>query len=232
MSTLLSRIFGRKSAQPAEPAEPADRGRSEFSALKPLMSPQEFAEVKAKHGPAKPIVTAPGDLDGSWPMEQVLKTYPSAQRALFQKFHIGGCNSCGYQPHDSLDKVSRDHGLETRTVVNFIKESANLEKDLEINPAEVVALLKTGSIKLLDVRTPQEYEIAHVEGSVLVDQSLAQEIVNTWPKDTEIVTMCHHGVRSLDAAAYLRGHGMTNTRSMRGGIEAWSNVVDPKVPRY
>ena len=230
MSTLLSRIFGRKSTPPAAPAE---SGRIDVSALKPLMSPQEFAEVKAKHGPAKPAVSsAPGELDASWSMDLVLKAYPAAQRSLFQKFHIGGCNSCGYQPYDSLEKVARDHGLEPATVVNFIKESANLEKDLEINPVEVAALLKAGTIKLVDVRTPQEYETSHIEGSILADQALAQEIVTTWPKDTEIVTMCHPGMRSLDAAAYLRGHGMTNTRSMRGGIEAWSNTVDPKVPRY
>jgi rhodanese-related sulfurtransferase len=165
-------------------------------------------------------------------MEHVLKVFPSAQRALFQKYHIGGCSSCGYTPHDTLDKVSRDHGLETDKVVAFIKESANLEKDIEITTAEVAAVLKKGTIKLLDVRTPQEYEIAHIEGSILVDQALAQEIVNTWPQDSEIVTVCHHGVRSLDAAAFLRGHGFKNTRSMRGGIDAWSSTVDPGVPRY
>src|SRR5262249_10469649 len=153
--------------------------------------------------------------------EHVLKVFPSAQRALFEKYHIGGCSSCGYMPYDTLDKVSRDHGLETETVVAFIKESANLERDIEISPAEVAELMKEGSIKLLDVRTPQEYAIAHVGGSILVDQSLAQEIVNSWPQDSAIVTMCHHGVRSLDAAAYLRGHGFKNTRSMRGGIDAW-----------
>jgi rhodanese-related sulfurtransferase len=135
-------------------------------------------------------------------------------------------------PHDSLDKVSRDHGLETDRVVAFIKESANLEKDLEIEPSEVARLLKEGTIRLLDVRTPQEYEIAHVEGSLLVDQALAQEIVNTWPQETRIITMCHHGMRSLDAAAYLRGHGFMNTQSMRGGIDAWACVVDTSVPRY
>jgi rhodanese-related sulfurtransferase len=135
-------------------------------------------------------------------------------------------------PHDSLDKVSRDHGLETDKVVTFIKESASLEKDIEITTTEVAELLKEGAIKLLDVRTPQEYAMAHVEGSILVDQSLAQEIVNSWPQDSAIVTMCHHGMRSLDAAAYLRGHGFKNTRSMRGGIDAWSSTVDQGVPRY
>jgi rhodanese-related sulfurtransferase len=82
------------------------------------------------------------------------------------------------------------------------------------------------------VRTPQEYAIANIAGSVLVDQSLAQEIMQTWAKDTAIVTMCHHGIRSLDAAAYLRGHGFANTKSMSGGIDAWSVEVDSSIPRY
>jgi len=64
------------------------------------------------------------------------------------------------------------------------------------------------------------------------DQALAQEIVTTWPKDTVIVTVCHHGMRSLDAAAYFRGHGLKDVQSMRGGIDAWSLTVDSSVPRY
>jgi len=85
---------------------------------------------------------------------------------------------------------------------------------------------------LLDVRTTEEYAIASVAGSMLVDQSLAQEIIQSWAKDTPIVTMCHHGVRSLDAAAYLRGHGFMNTRSMRGGIDAWADQIDSSIQRY
>jgi len=228
MSTLLSRIFGKKKQDPPKP----ENDRLNVSALKPLMSPQEFADLKSNHAAPVALSANPEDLNGSWPMEHVLKVFPSAQRTLFQKFHIGGCSSCGYMPHDSLDKVSRDHGLETDRVVAFVKESANLEKDLEIEPSEVAQLLKEGAIRLLDVRTPQEYDIAHIDGSVLVDQALAQEIVSTWPQETRIITMCHHGMRSLDAAAYLRGHGFLNTQSMRGGIDAWARVVDGNIPRY
>jgi rhodanese-related sulfurtransferase len=82
------------------------------------------------------------------------------------------------------------------------------------------------------VRTAEEYASASVAGSVLADQATAQEIMQTWPKDTAIVTICHHGMRSLDAAAYLRGHGFSKTRSMSGGIDAWAVQVDPNVPRY
>jgi len=103
---------------------------------------------------------------------------------------------------------------------------------MEVEPLEVARLLNEKTIKLLDVRTSTEYSIAHIEGGVLVDQAMVDEIMTSWPKDTEIVTMCHHGIRSLDAAAFLRAHGFTNVRSMRGGIELWSATVDPKVPRY
>jgi len=103
---------------------------------------------------------------------------------------------------------------------------------MEIDPIEVQQLLKQKAIKLLDVRTPVEYSIAHIDGSILIDQELVEEIVSSWPKDTDIVTMCHHGIRSLDAAAYLRGQGFTKVRSMRGGIDVWSAKIDPSVPRY
>lgn len=107
-----------------------------------------------------------------------------------------------------------------------------MEPNLEISPAEVAALMKEGTVKLIDVRTPQEYEIARIEGCPLVDQALAKEIVETWPKDTPIITVCHHGVRSLDAAVYLRQQGLTQTRSMSGGIDLWSMTIDPSIPRY
>ena len=165
-------------------------------------------------------------------MQQVTTVFPSAQRALFQKYHVGGCSSCGFQPTDTLATVAMNHGLDVNEVVEYIKQAADMEKDLEITPRETAELLTAGKIKLVDVRTPEEYEIARVEGSVLADQSLAQEILQTWPKDTLIVTICHHGVRSLDAAAYLRGHGFANTRSMMGGIDAWAMQIDSSVPRY
>jgi rhodanese-related sulfurtransferase len=104
--------------------------------------------------------------------------------------------------------------------------------EMEITVAETAALMRAGTAKLLDVRTPEEYAIARIEGAILVDQTLAQEILQSWPKETHIVTICHHGVRSLNAATFLRASGFENTQSMSGGIEEWSVAVDPKVPRY
>jgi rhodanese-related sulfurtransferase len=217
MATLISKIFGKKTNQPA-PTE--DKDDLDVTALKPLM---QAAAVTS---------TDPKDLSGEWRMDQVTKVFPSAQRALFQKYHVGGCSSCGFQPTDALATVAMNHGLDVNEVVEHIKRSEEMEKDLEIAPHEVAQFFKEGKIKLLDVRTPEEYGIASVAGSVLVDQTLAQEIMQTWPKETPIVTMCHHGMRSLDAAAYLRGHGFVNAKSMTGGIDAWALQIDPAVPRY
>jgi len=192
----------------------------DIRALKPLMDPKA------------PISTDPKDLSGGWTMQQVTTVFPSAQRALFQKYHVGGCSSCGFQPTDTLGTVAMNHGLDVNEVVEHIKGSHEMEKDIEVTVQETAELLKQGKIKLLDVRTPEEYAIASVQGSLLIDQALVQEIMETWPKDTAIVTMCHHGIRSLDAAAYLRGHGFMNTKSMRGGIDAWAGHVDSSIPRY
>ena len=216
MATLLSRIFGKKT--PSPPA--SDNNELDISALKTLMQPKA------------PVSTDPKDLSGGWTMQQVTTVFPSAQRALFQRYHVGGCSSCGFQPLDTLATVAMNHGLDVNEVIEHIKRSQEMEKDLEITPRETAELLKQGKIKLLDVRTPEEYAIASVSGSVLVDQSLAQEIMQTWSKDTAIVTMCHHGMRSLDAAAYLRGHGFSNAKSMSGGIDAWALQIDSSVPRY
>ena len=165
-------------------------------------------------------------------MERILKDYPSAQRALFQQYHVGGCNSCGFQPNDTLEAVCMSHGLDVDEVVMFIGASEEVERQLEITPLAVAEGLKRGEIKLLDVRSPEEFEITNIPGSTLVDGALAQEIIETWPKDTIVITVCHHGLRSLDAAAYLKGHGFQNVKSMNGGIDAWSVQVDPSVVRY
>jgi len=172
------------------------------------------------------------ELSGTWSMEQILKVYPSAQRDLFQQYHIGGCSSCGFQPRDSLTAVCESHGLEVDEVVTFIEASQEVERQLEVTPQVVAEQLKRGEVKLLDVRSPEEYAITRIVESTLIDPELAQEIFERWPKDTAIVTVCHHGIRSLDAAAYIKGHGFPNVKSMKGGIDAWSVQVDASVSRY
>jgi rhodanese-related sulfurtransferase len=87
---------------------------------------------------------------------------------------------------------------------------------------------------LLDVRQQWEHDTAALPGSQLLplDQLLdrADELPPT--TDAMIVVYCHHGIRSLSGAALLERLGHTNVASLAGGLDAWSLLVDPRVPRY
>lgn len=86
----------------------------------------------------------------------------------------------------------------------------------------------------LDCREPHEAEVARIEGTVLIPMSvLADRIGELDPyKSSEIVVHCHHGGRSLRVTHFLRSHGFDQAMNMSGGIDEWSTVVDPGVPRY
>jgi rhodanese-related sulfurtransferase len=102
----------------------------------------------------------------------------------------------------------------------------------EMQVEEVSDLLADETVRLLDVRTPGEWEAARIPAAELVTEALAEEILASWDRDTPIVVHCHHGVRSNIAAWRLRQAGFTRVANMTGGIEAWSSRVDPSVPRY
>jgi len=84
----------------------------------------------------------------------------------------------------------------------------------------------------VDVREPHEREIAHIEGTKLIPLSELPGRLGELDGHAEIVTHCHHGVRSMKALEILRGAGFSKVRSLQGGIDAWSVAVDPEVPRY
>ena len=166
-------------------------------------------------------------------MQDVLQAFPSAQRALFSKYHIGGCNSCGYQPEDILEDVARRHNItDVDEVVAFIHSADESDRRIQVKVADVATALRSPTPpRLLDMRSPDEWQIAHLAGATLVDEAVANQVM-TWPKETPIVLYCHTGRRSLDAASYLSGHGFSNVRSMTGGLDAWSREIDTTVPRY
>ncbi len=90
------------------------------------------------------------------------------------------------------------------------------------------------TVRLLDVRQPEEHAICALPNSVLVPlNELAQRAEELpFEKDEEIVVYCHHGMRSLNGAAFLGQLGFSNVSSLTGGIEAWACEVDPEVARY
>jgi rhodanese-related sulfurtransferase len=85
---------------------------------------------------------------------------------------------------------------------------------------------------LLDVRRPDEHAICALEGAVLIPLDELASRLDELEKHADIVVYCHHGVRSLNAAMLLVGHGFPRVKSLAGGIDRWSLRIDPTVPRY
>ncbi len=102
----------------------------------------------------------------------------------------------------------------------------------EIGPKELKTLLDSGKVKeLYDVRTPKERETAQISGSKLLDDTTMASI-EALSKDTPLAFHCHHGGRSRAAAEHFLKQGFKQVYNLAGGIDAWSQHVDPTVKRY
>ena len=105
--------------------------------------------------------------------------------------------------------------------------------DAEISPAALAASVAAGDAPLiLDVREPWEYQIAHIAGSQLIPLGELGARLADVPRGRALVTVCHHGVRSLSARRLLGGAGFGPVRSLEGGIDAWAVSVDRTMARY
>jgi rhodanese-related sulfurtransferase len=89
------------------------------------------------------------------------------------------------------------------------------------------------SLTILDVREPWEYATAHIEGSKHIPMGEVPARANQeLDPDDHIVVICHHGVRSLRVASWLRKQGFDKAQSLRGGIDRWSRSIDSGIPTY
>ena len=105
--------------------------------------------------------------------------------------------------------------------------------DYEISPSEAAELLHDKKARLIDVREPWEFQTARVEDSVLIPMGdVPTRAHQELDPEERLVVLCHHGVRSMNVAVWLRNQGFENAQSLRGGIDAWAAEIDPKVPRY
>src|SRR5436189_2151458 len=104
---------------------------------------------------------------------------------------------------------------------------------LEIAAADLrEARARNPGLLLLDVREPHEAKIARIDGARLIPLSELPERLGELDGHADIVTHCHHGVRSMKALEILKAAGFAKVRSLQGGIDAWSVAIDPEVPRY
>ncbi|MED5457164.1 MAG: rhodanese-like domain-containing protein [Verrucomicrobiota bacterium] len=168
-------------------------------------------------------------------MKQLQELMPGARRALFAKYHIGGCQSCGFDDSETIGEVcKRNEDLPVDDVLKHLSSSAEHDQKIQINPSDLKKELdqEDTDIKLLDIRSREEFEAVKIPGSEIMTADLQQEALGKWGKETRTIIIDHTGDRSLDVAAFFIGHGLNRTVALAGGIDAYSKEVDPNIPRY
>lgn len=94
------------------------------------------------------------------------------------------------------------------------------------------ALATRTDLLLVDVREPAEYAVAHIDGATLIPMRTLPQQLEQLPRDHEIILHCHHGMRSEMAGDFLLSQGFARVSHMVGGIDRWSDDVDPTVAKY
>jgi adenylyltransferase/sulfurtransferase len=111
--------------------------------------------------------------------------------------------------------------------------AAGTREGMEITVQDLAQSLESGSeFQLVDVREPYEWDICRIDGSVLVPLGQLPARLREFDAYKEIITICHHGVRSLVGLEILRAAGFSKVRSLRGGVDAWAREVDSGMAMY
>lgn len=153
---------------------------------------------------------------------------PGAKRALFARYHLGGCQSCAFDDDETLAKLCERAELDAGEVLEHLLASHEHDLTMLMEPKEVAA---REDVRFVDVRTREEHEAVKIAGSEFFTQEIQEKIFKEKPGGV-VVLYDHTGKYVLDQVAWFRGHGIENAFGMTGGIDAWSREVDSKVMRY
>jgi rhodanese-related sulfurtransferase len=162
-------------------------------------------------------------------MGDLMQALPGAKRALFARYHLGGCQSCAFSDKETLAELCARSELGADEVLAHLLDSHRHDLSMLIDPAEAQARLR--EFRLIDVRTREEHEAVRIASSEFLTQEL-QQAVFAGDSAAKILLYDHSGRHVLDQVAWFRGHGLHETYGLRGGIDAWSREVDAKIPRY
>lgn len=162
-------------------------------------------------------------------MGELMAEMPGARRALFAKYHLGGCQSCAFDDGESLAKLCQRAELDAEEVLAHLLASHEHDSAMLMEPKAVAE--RGAEVMFVDVRTREEYEAVKIEGAEFFNQELQERLFKEKPGGL-VVLYDHTGKYVLDQVAWFRGHGMPNAFGLKGGIDAWSLEVDPKVMRY
>jgi len=163
------------------------------------------------------------------PMGVILETLPGARRAIFARYHLGGCQSCAFSNEETLADLARRSEVAPAEMLEHLLSSH--EHDLEMLMEPAVAKEQFASLRLIDLRTREEHDAVVIAGSEFFTQDLQQKIF-AGDSNARILIYDHSGRNVLDQVAWFRGHGLKETYGLRGGIDAWSKEIDPSIPRY
>ena len=118
-------------------------------------------------------------------MAEVLRVFPGAQRALFRKYHIGGCSSCGFDPNETLGQVcARNNNLNVAEVLEHIETSHAADEQIYVTPQELARWrAENVPMRLVDIRTREEFDATRIEGAILFTQEIMTEMLGRWPRN-------------------------------------------------
>ncbi len=154
-----------------------------------------------------------------------------ALQMRFEEFKIRRnqkCPMCGDQP-----TITKLIDYEQFCGVRGQESPAAIADGAEITVQELKQRLdRREQLFVLDVRNPEEYQICRLPGTVLIPLPQLPQRFGELDKNREIVVHCKSGMRSMKAIQFLRTHGFTKLKNLKGGIVAWSEQVDPSVPKY
>ena len=94
--------------------------------------------------------------------------------------------------------------------------------------------MAASAVRLIDCREEDEFALCQIAGATLIPLQQIPGSIDALRGEggRPVVVYCHHGMRSLHATQFLRARGLRDTFSLHGGIDAWSQLIDPEVPRY
>lgn len=173
------------------------------------------------------------NLTADSPMGEILDAFPGARRALFSRYHLGGCQSCGFSPNETLAQLAQRSGdLDPDEMLAHLVAADEHDRRMLVSAVEAKRLLDgPNPPRLVDTRTREEHEAVRIEGSELMTEALQQQLFAGDPEQP--VLLCdHQGKHVLDHCSWFQGHGLKSTFGIDGGIDAWSREVDPTVRRY